>query len=137
MISALVFLLVSVIPGIFIAERIAKRRRRARWMQGRSAISNDEFCASLGPVPISRDAAIRVRSEVGNAIKIPADLLAASDHIQELEAIGDGSHPEIIDHFTDLLFVEEPRKESVLVNVRDLVIEFGSQLDKSLPNQQA
>ena len=69
MIGAFVFLLVSVIPAIFIAERIAKRRRRARWMRGRSAISNDEFYASLGPVPISRDAAIRVRSEVGHSTR--------------------------------------------------------------------
>jgi hypothetical protein len=99
-------------------------------MQGRSATSNDEFYASLGPVPISRDAAIRVRSEVGHATRMPADLIAASDSIRELEAVGDGSHPEIIDYFTDLLFVEEPRKESILVNVRDLVIEFGSQLDQ-------
>ncbi len=134
MIGAFVFLLVSVIPAIFIAERIAKRRRRARWMRGRSAISNDEFYASLGPVPISRDAAIRVRSEVGHSTRTPADLIAARDSIRELEAVSDGSHPEIIDYFTDLLFVEEPRNESILVNVRDLVIEFGSPLDKARHN---
>ena len=119
MIGAFVFLLVSVIPAIFIAERIAKRRRRARWMQGRSAISNDEFYASLGPVPISRDAAIRVRSEVGCATRMPADMIAANDSIQELEAVGDGSHPTIIDYFTDLLFVRGPKDEANLLTVRD------------------
>jgi hypothetical protein len=135
MIGALVVLLVSVIPAIFIAETITKRRRRAKWLQGRGAISNDEFCASLGPVPVSRDAAVRVRSEVGHATKVPPDLIAASDGIRELEAVGQGSHPEIIDYFTDLLFVEEPAKESILVTVRDLVIEFGPQLDRSVRDQ--
>ncbi len=136
MIGAFVFLLVLVIPAVFIAERIAKRRKRTRWMRGRSAIPNDEFYASLGPISISRDAAIKVRLEVGHATKMPADLIAASDSIRELEALGDGSHPTIIDYFTDLFFVEEPRKESVLVNVRDLVIEFGSQLDKVVPDSK-
>jgi hypothetical protein len=105
-------------------------------MQGRSAISNDEFYASLGPVPISRDAATKVRSGVGHATRMPADLIAARDSIGELEAVSDGSHPEIIDYFTDLMFVEEPRNESILVNVRDLVIEFGSQLDKAIPDSK-
>jgi len=137
MISALVFLLVSVIPAIFIAERIRKRRRRARWIQGRSAVPDDQFYVSLGPIPISHEAAIRVRSGVGNAIKMPADLITASDIIQELEGIGDGSHPTIIDYFTDLLFVEEPKNEAILVTVRDLVIEFGPQLDESIPGRRA
>jgi hypothetical protein len=101
-------------------------------MQGRSAISNDEFYALLGPVPISREAAIRVRLEVGHATRMPADLIAANDSIRELEAVGKGSHPEIIDYFADLLFVEEPAKESIIVTVRDLVTEFGPQLDKSV-----
>jgi hypothetical protein len=136
MIGAFVFLLVSVIPAVFIAERIAKRRKRTRWMRGRSAIPNDEFYSSLGPISISRDAAIKVRLEVGHATQMPEDLIAASDSIRDLEAVGDGSHPTIIDYFTDLLFVEEPRKESVLVNVRDLVIEFGSQLDKVIPDSK-
>jgi hypothetical protein len=113
-IRELVILLACVIPLIFIAEANAKRR---------------------GPVPISRDAAIRVRSEVGHATKVPPDLIAASDGIRELEAVGQGSHPEIIDYFTDLLFVEEPAKESILVTVRDLVIEFGPQLDRSVRDQ--
>ncbi len=137
MIGAFVFLLVSVIPAIFIAERIAKRRRRARWMRGRIAIPDDQFYASLGAVPVSREAAIKVRSEVGNATRMPADLIAANDRIRELEAVGEGSHPEIIDYFADLLFVEEPAKESILVTVRDLVNEFGPQLDKSLQDQSA
>ena len=135
MIGALVVVLVSVIPAIFIAEAIAKRRRRARGMRARTAVSNDEFYASLGPVPISRDAAIKVRSGVGYAIRMPVNLIAASDSIQELEAVSDGSHPTIVDYFTDLLFVEEPSKESILVTVRDLVIEFGPQLENSVEGQ--
>ena len=128
-IGVLVLLLVSVIPAIFIAEAIArrsaKRRRRARWMQARTAVPDDQFYASLGPVPISHDAAINVRSGVGYAIEMSADLLAASDSIRQLEEVGDGSHPTVIDYFTDFLFVEQPSKESILVTVRDLVIEFG------------
>ena len=135
MIGVLVLLLVSVIPAIFIAEAMEKRRRRARWMQARTAVPDDQFYASLGPVPISHDAAIKVRSGVGFAIRMPADLIAASDSIRELEAVGDGSHPTIIDYFTDLLFVEQPSKDSILVTVRDLVIEFGPQLENSVEGQ--
>jgi len=124
-IGVLVLLLVSVIPAVFVAEAMAKRRRRARWMQARTAVPDDQFYASLGPVPISHDAAIKVRSGVGYAIEMSADLLAASDSIRQLEEVGDGSHPTVIDYFTDLLFVEQPSKESILVTVRDLVIEFG------------
>ena len=98
MIGVLVFVLVSVIPPIFMAEAIArrraKRRRRARWMQGRTAVSNNEFYASLGPGPTSQDAAIKVSSGVGSAIEMSADLIAASDIIRELEEVGDGSHPQ-------------------------------------------
>lgn len=135
MIGVLVLLLVSVIPAVFVAEAMAKRRRRARWMQARTAVPDDQFYASLGPVPISHDAAIKVRSGVGFAIRMPADLIAASDSIRELEAVGDGSHPTIIDYFTDLLFVEQPSKDSILVTVRDLVIEFGPQLENSVEGQ--
>jgi hypothetical protein len=129
MIGALVFLLASVIPAIFIAERIRKRRRRARWMRGRSAIPDDQFYALLGSVPVSRGAAVRLRLEVGHATRLPADLIGPSDPVRELEAVGEGSHPAIIDHFTDLLFVKEPKNESDLLTVRDLVIEFGPQLE--------
>jgi hypothetical protein len=134
-IGALVVVLVSVIPAIFIAEAIAKRRRRARWIQARTAVPDDQFYASLGPVPIAHDAAIKVRTGIGNAIRMPEDLIAASDSIRELEVVGKGSHPEIIDYFTDLLFVEEPAKESILVTVRDLVIEFEPQLGKLARDQ--
>jgi hypothetical protein len=132
-VGALVVFLVSVIPAFFFVEAMAKRRRRTRWMQGRNAITDDQFYVSLGPVPISRDAAIRVRSDVGHATKIPADVIAASDNIRELEAAGDGSHPTIIDYFTDLLFVKEPKDDAILVTMRDFVIEFGPQLDESAP----
>jgi hypothetical protein len=125
MIGALVFLLVSVIPAIFIAERIAKRRTRAGWMRGRITIPDDQFYASLGPVPASREAAIKVRSEVGNATRMPADLIAANDRIRELEAAGEGAHPEIIDYFTDLLFVEEPAKESILYEILSLSLDHN------------
>jgi hypothetical protein len=134
-IGVLVLLLVSVIPAVFVAEAMAKRRRRARWMQARTAIPDDQFYASLGPVPISHDAAIKVRSGVGYAIEMSADLLAASDSIRQLEEVGDGSHPTVIDYFTDLLFVEQPSKESILVTVRDLVIEFEPQLENSVEGQ--
>ncbi len=140
MISALVVVLVSVIPAIFIAELIArrraKRRRRTRWMQARAVIPDDQFYTSLGPIAISREGAIRVRSEVGHATKMQANLIAASDNIRELERAGDGPHSTIIDYFTDLLFVDEPKNDAILVTVRDLVIEFGPQLDESAPNSR-
>ena len=131
MIGAFVFHVVSVIPAIFIAERIAKRRRRARW-----------GCkvAVLPPMMNSMLRLARSRNAVACSNQIRwhpccvADLRSHPNRgvgrNRELEAVGDGSHPEIIDYFTDLSFVEEPRNESILVNMRDLVIEFGSQLDQ-------
>lgn len=78
---------------------------------------------------ISRDAAIKVRSVVGDAVRIQAELISASDNVLELERAGRCSHGSMVDYFTDLLWVEEPKVESDLVTVRDLVIEFGPRLD--------
>jgi hypothetical protein len=114
----LMVLLISVIPGMFIAEAVARRRRLAKWQQGRSVITDDQFYASLGRTMISRDAAIRVRSVVGDAVKLRAELISASDNVLELERAGRCTHGSIVDYFTDLLWVEEPKVESDLVTVQ-------------------
>jgi antitoxin component of RelBE/YafQ-DinJ toxin-antitoxin module len=90
-------------------------------------VGDDEFYASLAPVSLNRDEAVRVRLEVARATRIPVDLISASDTISELETVGNCSHASILDYFADLLPVEKPKNESVLVTVRDLVIEFGPQ----------
>jgi|ERR1019366_8934571 hypothetical protein len=88
MVAAVVAIMVAVIPAVFIAEVIAKRRRLARWKRGRGIVGNDEFFASLGPVSLKRDAAVRVQLEVARATRMPADLISASDTIRELETVG-------------------------------------------------
>jgi hypothetical protein len=127
MIGVLVVLLISVIPAMFIAEAVARQRRLAKWQQGRSVIRDDQFYASLGGTMISRDAAIKVRSVVGDAVKIQAELISASDNILELERAGRCSHGSIVDYFADFFPIKEPA--STLVTVRDLVIEFGAQME--------
>lgn len=91
-------------------------------------IGNDEFVASVGSVSVPRDAVIRVRQEIARATRLPVNLISANDPIRELEMVSNGSHPEILDYFTDLLPVAQPKDESALVAVRDFVIEFGPQL---------
>jgi hypothetical protein len=128
MIAAVVALLIALIPGIFVAESVAKRRRAAKWRYSHVNIGDDEFVVSVGSVYVPRDAVIRVRQEIARATRLPVNLISANDPIRELEMVSNGSHREILDYFTDLLPVEYPKDELALITVRDYVIEFGPQL---------
>jgi hypothetical protein len=94
-------------------------------------LCDSEFLASLGTIRASREAALRVRQEVASATRIPADRIRAEDKIQDLETVGRPIHFSVLDCFTDLLSVEDPRDESRLITVRDSVTEFGPQMKKS------
>jgi len=128
MVAAVVTILIAVIPALLIAEIVVERRRLAKWKLGHANVSDDEFFASLGPISLNRDEAIRVRLEISRATKIPASLISVTGLIRELEKFGDLWHSSILNYFTDLLCVEDPKNEEGLVTVRDFVIEFGSQL---------
>ncbi|HTA24863.1 MAG TPA: hypothetical protein VK763_15120 [Terriglobales bacterium] len=128
MITTVVALLIAVIPAIFVAESVAKRRRVAKWKHSHVNIGDDEFVASVGSVSVPRDAVIRVRQEIARATRLPVNLISASAPIRELEMVSNGSHREILDYFTDLLPVAPPKDDSALMTVQDFVIEFGPQL---------
>ncbi len=100
----------------------------AKWKLGRERIGDDEFFASLGQISWKRDEVAKVRAEVANATRLPAELISPDDTISELEAFGDLSHSSILDYFVDILFVKEPTNEPDLRTVRDFVAEFGPNL---------
>jgi hypothetical protein len=127
MIATVVVVLFSIIPAIILAEVIARRLRLAKWTRGRPSLDDTQFLASLGAVPASREASLRVRQEIARATRIPADLIAADDQVRELEAVGHPTHFSVLDYFTDLL-VKGAKDEYSLVTVRDFVIEFASQM---------
>ena len=69
-----------------------------------------------------------MRLEIARATRLPAELIAANDRIVELERVGRPTHSSVIDYFTDLLLVDDPRNEYALVTVRDYVVGFAPQL---------
>jgi hypothetical protein len=87
MITTVVAILIAVIPAIFVAESVAKRRRVAKWKHSHVNIGDDEFVASVGSVSVPRDAVIRVRQEIARATRLPVNLISASDPIRELEML--------------------------------------------------
>lgn len=127
MIAAVVVILFSIIPGMMIAEAIANRRRLNKWRSYRVVLDDAQFLAMIGDIQASREAVLRVREEIGRATKIPANLIAANDEIQELETVGRPTHFSVIDYFTDVL-AEAPKDEYSLITVRDYVVEFVPQL---------
>lgn len=128
MIAAVVIVLVSIIPAIAVAEVVVRRRKLSKWKQGRAPLDDDKFVESLGNVSVSQHAAIRVRKAVADATRIPTNLIAGADKIQDMEMVGHLVHSSVLDYFTDLLAVDDPKDESALVTVRDFVVEFGPQL---------
>lgn len=82
----------------------------------------------MGEVPASRESVLRVRQEIAYATKLPPNLIAADDQIGTLERVGQPTHFSVLDYFTDLLPVEDPKDESALITVRDFVSEFAPQL---------
>jgi len=128
LITAVVIVLVSIIPALMLGEVIADRRRLAKWVRRRSPIDDTQFVTEAGAVSASKQSVLRVRQEIARATKIPAGLISADDQIQELERVGRTTHSSVLDYFTDLLFVDDPKDESALITVRDFVIEFAPQL---------
>ena len=128
MIAAVVILLVSIIPAIMLAEAIARRRRLADWKKGRVSVEDDQFLAEVADIRASREAVLRVREEIAHATQLPTGLITAKDRIEVLERVGRPTHSSVLDYFTDLLPVDDPKDESRLVTVRDFVIEFAKQL---------
>lgn len=130
MVAVVVTILIAAIPTFVLVEFLAKRRRLTRWKLGRERVSDDEFLTSLGQFSFRQDAAVRVRTSISHATRIPADLISANDKIHELEVVGNLLHSSILDYFTDVLPVKKPKNESDLLTVRDFVIEFGPQLNQ-------
>jgi len=128
LITAVVIVLVSIIPALMLGEVIADRRRLAKWVRRRSPIDDTQFVTEAGAVSASKQSVLRVRQEIARATKIPAELISANDQIQELERVGRTAHSSVLEYFTDLLFVDDPEDESALITVRDFVIEFAPQL---------
>jgi len=132
LIAAVVIVLVSIIPALMLGEVIADWRRLAKWMRRRSPVDDTQFVTALGTVNASKESVLRVRQEIARATKIPAEWISANDQIQELERVGRTTHSSVLDYFTDLLFVGDPKDESALITVRDFVIRFAPQLKEPL-----
>jgi hypothetical protein len=131
-VGALVYLWpIVIVVVVYVAHLVRRQRLRKRiaeWAEQRERVTDDAFYIALNLPSITKDAAISVRATVGDAVRIPKELISPNDSVGELEKIGDPSHPSTADYFEDMWSVVSPKDDSRLLTVRDFVIEFGPKM---------
>jgi hypothetical protein len=120
--------IVVVVYFAHLVRRQRLRKRIAEWAEQRERVTDDAFYIALNLPSITKDAAISVRATVGDAVRIPKELISPNDTVGELEKIGDPSHPSTADYFEDMWSLVSPKDDSRLLTVRDFVIEFGPKM---------
>jgi hypothetical protein len=117
--------IVLVVYVAHLVRRQQLRKRIAEWTRSRERLSDEEFYLDLGLPSITKAAAISVRATVGDAVRIPKDLIRPNDSVAQLEKVGDPSHPSTADYFEDMWSIVSPKDNAHLITVRDFVIAFG------------
>ena len=128
--------LVTVVLAMYMAHRLRASRLRKRvrkWSESRAPMTDEQFYSSLKPMSVPKDGAISVRSLVSGAVRIPQDLVYPDDRVNDLNKIGDPSHPSVTDYIIDMSSIQPAgdEDEDDLTTVRDLVVKFGLVLTQS------